>query len=119
METNRKMADSAFSERDADFRLETGVDADDMGPIQTTFSEANSMVYGEGPCLYLGPEGQRCYRQAVKAGFCAAHQPGVALRGRIGKPSKKMVAAAAGIGGVLWPYIYDFVHALIRLIHAK
>ncbi|MGA9884478.1 MAG: hypothetical protein WBQ34_12230 [Candidatus Acidiferrales bacterium] len=113
------MANSTFSDREADFRVETGIDSDDMGPIQTAFPAANSMMSDEGPCLYLGPEGQRCYRPAVKSGFCAAHQPGAALRGKIGKPSKKVVAAAAGIAGVLWPYLYDFVHALIRLLHPK
>src|ERR1700734_2250543 len=31
-----------------------------------------------GPCLYLGPQGQRCDRAATEGGFCAKHQPGAA-----------------------------------------
>src|ERR1700722_19271843 len=28
-----------------------------------------------GPCLYLGPAGQRCDRRAARDGFCSRHQP--------------------------------------------
>lgn len=89
-----------------------------MGPMQAALGPNAAAVSEQGPCLYLGPAGQRCYRRAVKGGFCAQHQPGSAVARKIGKPSK-LIAGIAGILGVLWPYIYDFFHALIRLIHPR
>ncbi len=29
----------------------------------------------QGPCLYFGPQGQRCDRPAIASGFCARHLP--------------------------------------------
>ena len=29
----------------------------------------------QGPCLYFGPQGQRCSRPAIANGFCARHMP--------------------------------------------
>jgi len=70
-----------------------------------------------GPCLYLGPRGQRCSRRATKAGFCAIHQPGAAIGG-IAKPSKKLLASLLAIVAVIWPYLADIVREVIRWIHA-
>jgi hypothetical protein len=103
------------------FQLDVGIGDDDIGPMQTGISTglpAVSSQGDQGPCLYLGPAGQRCYKRAIKSGFCAAHQPGATAREKVGK-SSKVLAAIAGIAGVLWPYVYDFVHALLRLIHPK
>ena len=69
-----------------------------------------------GPCLYLGPAGQRCGERAFEGGFCAKHQPGAT------PPivaSTKVVAASAGIIGLLWPYLADLVREIIRLIHSQ
>jgi hypothetical protein len=72
----------------------------------------------QGPCLYLGPRGQRCDRRATNAGFCAIHQPdGVAASG-ISKPSKKFIASLLAIAAVVWPYLADIVKEVIRWIHA-
>ena len=72
----------------------------------------------QGPCLYLGPRGQRCSRRATNAGFCAIHQPdGVAASG-ISKPSKKFIASLLAIAAVVWPYLADIVREVIRWIHA-
>ena len=71
----------------------------------------------QGPCLYLGPRGQRCDRRATNAGFCAVHQPGGAAAG-ISKPSKKFVASLLAIVAVAWPYLADIVREIIRWIHA-
>jgi hypothetical protein len=113
------MTDPTFGEEQSDFQFEDGVGADDLGPIQTAVASSAPRVSDQGPCLYLGPAGQRCYRRAVKAGFCAQHQPGATPNRRgIGKPSK-LIAAIAGLLGVLWPYIYDFLHDLFRLFHPR
>jgi hypothetical protein len=113
------MAGSTFGEEQPDFRFEDDIGADDLGPVGTAMASSAPAVSDQGSCLYLGPAGQRCYRQAVKGGFCALHQPGAAaIRRKIGKPSK-LIAAIVGILGVLWPYIYDFLHSLFRLFHPR
>jgi hypothetical protein len=112
------MADSGVNEEQAGFRAESGFETDDLGPIQMPAFAAQASEADQGPCLYLGPAGQRCGRRAVTGGFCAVHMPGATAGARIGKPSK-WLAAIAGILGVLWPYIYDFVHELIRLFHPR
>ncbi len=70
----------------------------------------------QGPCLYLGPRGQRCGRRALRGGFCAIHQSGGASGGA-SKPSKKFVASLLAIAAVIWPYLADIVREVIRWIH--
>lgn len=101
-----------------EFRVEDRIAAIGSEPVQRIPAEVPATEADEGPCLYLGPAGQRCYRPALPGGFCAAHQPGAAARPKIGKKSK-LVAAIAGIGGALWPYIYNFIHQLIRTFHPR
>jgi hypothetical protein len=72
----------------------------------------------QGPCLYLGPRGQRCDRRATNAGFCAIHQPDGAAASGISKPSKKLIASLLAIAAVVWPYLADIVREVIRWIHA-
>src|SRR5271155_4700638 len=50
----------------------------------------------QGPCLYFGPQGQRCARPALEGGFCAQHGPGTTKKagGRRGLPQ----IVGAGIG---------------------
>ncbi len=71
----------------------------------------------EGPCLYLGPSGQRCDRRALAGGYCANHRPGA-----IGLPkialSKRTIAAILAAAGILWPYIVDLVREIIRWVHS-
>lgn len=113
------MEDWTLSDNQREFRVEDQIGNVDPGPMRTSAVKAPAKEVDEGPCLYLGPAGQRCYRPALAGGFCAAHQPGIAAeRPRIGKKSK-LAAAIAGIGGALWPYIYDFVHQLIRTFHSR
>ena len=69
-----------------------------------------------GPCLYLGPAGQRCDQRAFEAGYCAKHQPGAAPPIVAGS---KVVAASFGIIGLLWPYLADLVREIIRLVHSR
>ena len=101
-----------------DFGVDADIGAVDTGPTPAILVKAPAKEVDEGPCLYLGPAGQRCYRAALKGGFCAAHQPGASVRRRVGKPAK-IVAASAGILGALWPYIYDFVRELIKNFHPR
>jgi hypothetical protein len=97
-----------------------GADAvDDPGGIEdlpslaprTTTSGADS-----GPCLYLGPAGQRCDRRAVEGGFCAVHRPG-GIASRVGNPGR-ILAAVAAIVTLLWPYLDELVHEIIRWRHS-
>jgi len=69
-----------------------------------------------GPCLYLGPSGQRCAKPALEGGFCALHSPhsGAAIT-----PNRRRVlAAVAAIAGILWPYVDDVVREIIRWMHS-
>ena len=67
-----------------------------------------------GPCLYLGPAGQRCKRLALEGGFCALHQPGspTPVRSAV---SPRRVGVALTILALLWPILADVVRELIRL----
>lgn len=68
-----------------------------------------------GPCLYLGPRGQRCALPAVEGGFCSKHRPGAK---EAGSPvAKRIVGAVAAVLGILWPYITDLVREILRWIH--
>ena len=72
-------------------------------------------VYDLGPCLYLGPAGQRCDRRATEGGFCQRHQPG-ALREALRTQAPRRVLAAVGVLAVLWPVLADLIRELMRLL---
>lgn len=72
----------------------------------------------QGPCLYLGPSGQRCSRQALQGGFCIHHQPDAVIPEKHGRGLTKVAGAGIGILAAMWPIIFDLVRALIRWIHA-
>ncbi len=110
------MANSQFNDKQSYFGIEDDVGADDLGTVQAVIAASPTPGADEGPCLYLGPAGQRCYQPAVNGGFCAAHQPGATPRAKMGKRGK-LLAAIAGIAGVVWPYVYDFVREIIRIFH--
>jgi hypothetical protein len=68
-----------------------------------------------GPCLYLGPQGQRCDRPALEDGFCAIHSqdavvpgPGIWFR----RLAALLVAAA-----ILWPIIEALLEELSHWRH--
>jgi hypothetical protein len=96
---------------------ERGDYVDDFGIATPSGAGISSTSADQGPCLYLGPRGQRCGRRATKAGFCAIHQPGAALAG-IAKPSKKLAASLLAIVAIIWPYLADILREVIRWIHA-
>jgi hypothetical protein len=50
----------------------------------------------QGPCLYFGPQGQRCDRPAIANGFCGRHLPAqLAQAARFGPTSQAQIAAAS------------------------
>ncbi|MGH9748245.1 MAG: hypothetical protein ACRD59_19285 [Candidatus Acidiferrales bacterium] len=67
-----------------------------------------------GPCLYLGPAGQRCDRRATRDGFCTRHQPGSPA---IVEPflTPKKIAAFFIALAMLWPEIARIAAAILRL----
>jgi hypothetical protein len=88
----------------------------------------------QGPCLYFGPQGQRCSRPAIANGFCARHMPaqlgqppaklGAASYARPGaaalgsRPLARIVAIGIAIFAALWPIVADLLREIIRWIHA-
>ena len=71
-----------------------------------------------GPCLYLGPAGQRCDRRALEGGFCARHQPDTGLLRGLSVPQiSRRSVAVFGLLAVLWPVLADLIRELIRLLH--
>src|SRR5216684_4225152 len=67
-----------------------------------------------GPCLYLGPAGQRCTSRATASGFCRRHQPDVKLSGAPADTpllSPRRVGAIFTILALLWPLLADIVRA--------
>ena len=70
-----------------------------------------------GPCLYLGPAGQRCTSCATTSGFCRRHQLNPNLPGTPADTpllSPRRVGAIFTILALLWPLLADIVRALIR-----
>ena len=57
-----------------------------------------------GPCLYLGPAGQRCERPG-----------GIASKMR---DPRRILAAAVTIMVLLWPYLDELVHEIIGWKHS-
>ncbi len=69
-----------------------------------------------GPCLYLGPAGQRCERRAADGAFCAVHRPG-GIASKMRDP-RRILAAAVTIMVLLWPYLDELVHEIIGWKHS-
>ena len=68
-----------------------------------------------GPCLYLGPAGQRCDRRATRDGFCSRHQPDSPAMSTPFFTPKKLAAFLIALA-MLWPEITRFLSALARLL---
>jgi hypothetical protein len=88
----------------------------DLGTDVDTDQNADQNA-DQGPCLYLGPAGQRCSRRALQGGFCARHQPGSGQVAGLSVPQiSKRAVALFGLLAVLWPVLADLVRELIRLL---
>lgn len=63
-----------------------------------------------GPCLYLGPTGQRCDRPAREDGFCNRHAP----EGASAAWSNpfRIAAALALLLATIWPLLAHFLREL-------
>jgi len=122
---------------------EFGVEPDSYGVETTSYGVLTTRGDGaltsgknrndQGPCLYFGPQGQRCSRPAIANGFCARHMPaqlgesanpsaasyarpgGAALGSR---PLARIVAIGVAIFAALWPIVADLLREIIRWIHA-
>ena len=70
-----------------------------------------------GPCLYLGPQGQRCDRAATDGGFCARHQPGAAKPTADRRGLPQIIGAGIGILAAAWPIVFEAVRAILRWLH--
>jgi hypothetical protein len=68
-----------------------------------------------GPCLYLGPAGQRCDRRAARDGFCSRHQPDAPTVSAPFLTPKKLAAFLIALA-MLWPELTRFLSALARLL---
>lgn len=79
-------------------------------------SVAKRALLGDlGPCLYLGPAGQRCDRRATRDGFCQRHQPGASVTSAPFFTPKKLAAFLIALA-MLWPELTRFLSALARLL---
>jgi hypothetical protein len=113
-----------------------GTGAASYGVSSTRYGVASSSRKNsgdQGPCLYFGPQGQRCDRRALADGFCARHlpaqlgqsaqagatspeRPGAASLGS--KPFGRIIAIGIAIFAALWPVVADLLREIIRWIHA-
>jgi hypothetical protein len=67
----------------------------------------------QGPCLYLGPGGQRCARPAVEGGHCRKHHVDPSLR-ESARSYARVIAATVALVIIVWPYISELLRDLIR-----
>jgi hypothetical protein len=96
-------------------------------------STARKTGNNQGPCLYFGPQGQRCGRPAIANGFCARHMPaqfgqsakgGSASYARPGaaaigsRPLGRIIAIGIAIFAALWPVVADLLREIFRWLHA-
>jgi hypothetical protein len=73
----------------------------------------------QGPCLYLGPRGQRCGNPAISGGFCARHEPSELGGAKIASRGvSRVVAAGIGILAAMWPILADLLREVLRWIHS-
>lgn len=70
----------------------------------------------QGPCLYLGPKGQRCSDPAIAGGSCAKHDPDAAKAAA--KGVARLVGAGIGILAAMWPILADVIRDVMRWIHS-
>ena len=106
-----------------------GASANRYGGASTAGKNRND----QGPCLYFGPQGQRCSRPAIANGFCARHmpaqlgespkrdaanyaRPGAAALGS--RPLARIIAIGIAIFAALWPVVADLLREILRWIHA-
>ena|SRR5690348_9178169 len=70
-----------------------------------------------GPCLYLGPGGERCSRSALAGGYCAQH--GDPTFRVLGRNYARVLAATIALVLIVWPYVSDLVRELLRWLASR
>jgi hypothetical protein len=104
---------SGVAEGAEDHAYDPSGEHDDLSATAPIVAASN---VDSGPCLYLGPAGQRCDRRAVDGAFCAVHRTaGIASKFR---DPRRILAAAVTIVVLLWPYVDELVHEIIRWRHS-
>jgi len=95
--------------------FEPGIPTDEFPPRDFPLNEPISSPnnYDLGPCLYLGPAGQRCDRRAVEGSFCLRHQPD-AISEALRTQFPRRALAVIGVLAVLWPVLADLIRELMR-----
>jgi hypothetical protein len=106
-------------ERSESVNLDDTLETPDFGGAdslpETAGAPRRASLDDQGPCLYLGPAGQRCGRRAVAGNFCARHQPGASQILSLPQISRRGVAVI-GLLAVLWPVLADLVREIVRLL---
>jgi hypothetical protein len=98
------------------FELETPADLEPVSEVAEGASGARTDG-SRGPCLYLGPTGQRCAKPAVEGGYCPKHHGDPDLRSDSRNYTRVLVATVA-LAIIIWPYVADLVRDLIRWLAA-
>src|SRR5215469_11292978 len=94
------------------FELETPPDLEPLPEAAETPSTAKARP-ALGPCLYLGPAGQRCRKPAIAGGYCPRHHVDPELKAE-GRDYTRVVVATVALVIIIWPYVSDLVRDLIR-----
>jgi hypothetical protein len=110
---------------DANVAPELGIESNSHGVEPASHSASAGIARNrndQGPCLYLGSQGQRCSRPALENGFCAHHTP-AQLGAAVPDPGRKSRFAAIAVAALiifdnLWPVISEVFREIIRLIHS-
>jgi hypothetical protein len=110
---------------------EFGVEPDSYGVEPASYGVLAAISKNrndQGPCLYFGPQGQRCSRPASANGFCARHASvqlgqSAPTGGALPATGRKPRILALGLAALfifdyLWPMISEVFREIIRLIHA-
>ncbi len=83
--------------------------------VETDSSGSGHGVWAHGPCLYMGPQGQRCERPALEGGFCEHHTTDAVAVGPW--PWVRRLAGILVAMAILWPIIEAFLNELSRWRH--
>ncbi len=86
-------------------------------PAEVVSEVASAPSQEYGPCLYLGPKGQRCNRPATEGGYCGVHREGGIARAV--RDPRRILAAAITLIVILWPYLHDALVEILRWINSR
>lgn len=97
------------------YRARVEPDAPEIDAPETNSIRSDGRAWAYGPCLYLGPRGQRCDRPALEGGFCARHTADAI---DIGPWTWfRRLAALLVVVAILWPIVEAFLDELSHWRH--